>query len=124
MSVRLPSAAVSTAWLDPLRAGVPEALAPVTFFFRDDNAGWDDRRLFALLDRFDEHALPLDLAVIPAATEEPLARDPRAAPPPRPPPAPGRGGGARGRVSGAPATPPRAAASACTSTATTTPTTS
>ena len=78
MSVRIPSAAVSTAWLDPLRARLDEALAPVTFFFRDDDAGWDDRRLFALLDRFDEHALPLDLAVIPAATEGPLARELRA----------------------------------------------
>jgi len=78
MSARIPSAAVSTAWLDPLRARLDEALAPVTFFFRDDDAGWDDPRLFALLDRFDEHALPLDLAVIPAATEEPLARELRA----------------------------------------------
>jgi hypothetical protein len=44
-----------------------EAPGPVTFFFRDDDAGWDDGRLFALLAVFASRALPLDVAVIPGA---------------------------------------------------------
>ena len=47
----------------------------MTFFFRDDDGGWDDARLFELLDRFDRHGLPLDVAVIPAALEPGLARE-------------------------------------------------
>ena len=39
--------------------------APVPVFFRDDDAGWDDTRLFELLDRFAACSLPVDLAVIP-----------------------------------------------------------
>jgi hypothetical protein len=48
-------------------------LAPVDVFFRDDDAGWEDARLFELISRFAEHGLPLDLAVIPAALEPKLA---------------------------------------------------
>src|SRR3954466_13682981 len=44
-----------------------------TFFSRGEDGGWDDARLFELLDRFDAHGLPLDVAVIPAALEPPLA---------------------------------------------------
>jgi hypothetical protein len=54
-------------WLDPLRVALDETAAPVTFFFRDDDAGWDDGRLFSLLDVFARRALPLDVAVIPRA---------------------------------------------------------
>lgn len=43
------------------------ASAPVGVFLRDDDAGWGDDALFALLDLVDAHALPLDLAVIPGA---------------------------------------------------------
>lgn len=43
-----------------------------TFFFRDDDAGWADDRLLALVEVFAGRA-PLDLAVIPAATTRPLA---------------------------------------------------
>lgn len=38
---------------------------PVTVFVRDDDAGWEDGRLFALLDLFATHEAPIDLAVIP-----------------------------------------------------------
>jgi peptidoglycan/xylan/chitin deacetylase (PgdA/CDA1 family) len=69
---------VATSWLDPVRARLDAAPAPVTFFFRDDDGGWDDARLFDLLDRFDRHGLPLDVAVIPAALEPGLARELRA----------------------------------------------
>ncbi len=64
-----------TAWLDPLRTALAEAPSPVTFFFRDDDAGWDDERLRALLDVFLDRGAPLDLAVIPAELRPPLARE-------------------------------------------------
>jgi hypothetical protein len=60
-------------WLDPLRAELERAPAPVTFFLRDDDAGWRDGRLFALLDLVAERELPIDLAVIPAALRPELA---------------------------------------------------
>jgi predicted deacetylase len=47
----------------------------VEVFFRDDDAGWDDPRLLALCDLFGALGLPLDLAVIPAALHEGLARE-------------------------------------------------
>jgi hypothetical protein len=65
-------------WLDPVQAALDAAPAPVDVFFRDDDAGWRDDRLLALLDLFDEHALPLDLAVIPAALGNALAAELRA----------------------------------------------
>ncbi len=62
------------AWLDPLRRALDASPAPVTFFFRDDDAGWRDDRLFALLDRFAHYGLFIDLAVIPADLGLALAR--------------------------------------------------
>jgi peptidoglycan/xylan/chitin deacetylase (PgdA/CDA1 family) len=70
--------AVPPSWLDPVRAALDAAPAPVTFFFRDDDGGWDDARLYDLLDRFARHGLPLDVAVIPAALEPGLAAELRA----------------------------------------------
>ncbi|HKP11919.1 MAG TPA: hypothetical protein VJZ91_07395 [Blastocatellia bacterium] len=61
-------------WLDPVRRALDEASAPVTFFFRDDDAGWSDERLFLLLDLFGDYGMPLDLAVIPLALTLALAR--------------------------------------------------
>jgi hypothetical protein len=60
-------------WLDPLRAALDGSAQPVTFFLRDDDAGWDDEQLVALLDLVAERGLPLDLAVIPAALRPALA---------------------------------------------------
>jgi hypothetical protein len=54
-----------SAWLRPLRNALDAAPEPVTFFFRDDDAGWRDDRLMALLDVFAERAVPIDLAAIP-----------------------------------------------------------
>lgn len=54
-------------WLDPLREALDTAAQPVEFFFRDDDAGWENERLFKLLDLFEQFGLPLDLAVIPMA---------------------------------------------------------
>ena len=60
-------------WLDPVRTALDAARAPVDLFFRDDDAGWDDARLDALLDTFRESLTPLDLAVIPQALTAKLA---------------------------------------------------
>ncbi len=54
-----------TNWLDPLRETLDEAPGSVSFFFRDDDAGWEDARLFELLDVFADYNVPIDLAVIP-----------------------------------------------------------
>ncbi|MGH2734414.1 MAG: hypothetical protein ACRDKZ_02445 [Actinomycetota bacterium] len=52
-------------WLDALRETLDNASEPVDFFFRDDDVGRRDDRLWALLDLFRDRALPVDLAVIP-----------------------------------------------------------
>lgn len=56
-----------------LIAALDAASAAVPFFLRDDDAGWDDTRLFALLDRTRHAGAPIDLAVIPQATGPALA---------------------------------------------------
>jgi len=62
-----------SAWLDPLRRVLDTASAPLTFFFRDDDAGWEDERLLTLIDRFASRGVALDVAAIPAAVGPPLA---------------------------------------------------
>lgn len=54
-----------TNWLDPLRRTLDEAPGSISFFFRNDDAGWEDARLFELLDVFADYDVPIDLAVIP-----------------------------------------------------------
>jgi peptidoglycan/xylan/chitin deacetylase (PgdA/CDA1 family) len=54
-----------TNWLDPLRTTLDETSGSISFFFRDDDAGWEDARLFELLDVFADYNVPIDLAVIP-----------------------------------------------------------
>ena len=41
-----------SSWLQPVEAALDAAPAPVPVFFRDDDAGWGDERLLALLDAF------------------------------------------------------------------------
>jgi peptidoglycan/xylan/chitin deacetylase (PgdA/CDA1 family) len=67
-------------WLDPVQRVLDGLHRPVDFFFRDDDIGWGDDRLWPLLDLFAEHGLPADLAVIPAELTERLARGLHAAP--------------------------------------------
>ena len=62
-------------WLAPVEAALAEAPAPVTFFFRDDDAGWRDDRLRRLLELFDRFSTPIDLAMIPCAVGVSLARE-------------------------------------------------
>ena len=63
-----------SAWLAPLREALDAAPAPVTFFFRDDDAGWRDDRLEALLDVFAEARRP-DRPRGDPARDDPAARD-------------------------------------------------
>ncbi len=60
-------------WLDPVRRALDEQPDTCRVFFRDDDAGRDDRRLAALLDRFEAHRVGVDLAVIPSLVGRPLA---------------------------------------------------
>ena len=60
-------------WCFPIASALDRRGTPCTVFFRDDDAGWEDRRLFALLDVFARHAVPIDLAVIPSALTPMLA---------------------------------------------------
>ena len=62
-------------WLDPVAAALDSAPAAVPVFFRDDDAGWRDDRLRSLLDQFEVHELPLDVAAIPQALGPGIARE-------------------------------------------------
>lgn len=62
-------------WLDPVASAFDSAEAPVQVFFRDDDAGWRDDRLRVLLDLFEMHGLPLDVAAIPQALGPGMARE-------------------------------------------------
>jgi peptidoglycan/xylan/chitin deacetylase (PgdA/CDA1 family) len=62
-------------WLRRIETALDVLPAPVDVFFRDDDAGWDDDALYALLDLFDDHGLPVDVAVIPRALGAGLARN-------------------------------------------------
>ncbi len=45
------------------------------FYFRDDDAGWNDDRLMKLLGLLSEHGMPIDMAVIPHELTPSLARE-------------------------------------------------
>ncbi|MEQ1529133.1 MAG: hypothetical protein ABL925_07440 [Methylococcales bacterium] len=64
---------MSIDWLAPVRAALDDLDTVTEVFFRDDDAGWADDRLYALLDCFGKQAIPLDLALIPQALTQPLA---------------------------------------------------
>jgi hypothetical protein len=62
-------------WLDTVRAALDATRRPVEFFFRDDDAGWENDLLFDLLDRCQAKAVHIDLAVIPSELDANLAAD-------------------------------------------------
>ena len=64
--------------LDAVLAALDAVASPVDFFLRDDDAGWDDARLFALLRCTERARVPVDLALIPTATGARLAAELRA----------------------------------------------
>lgn len=59
--------------LAALACALDEAPAAVTFFLRDDDAGWRHERLYALLDTTHRCDVPIDLAVIPMAADATFA---------------------------------------------------
>lgn len=59
---------------DELLAALERLPAPLSCFVRDDDAGWEDRRLLALLDVMADAGVPIDLAAIPTALSAELAR--------------------------------------------------
>lgn len=68
-----------TVWLDPLCLALDESDIPIDFFFRDDDVGWANGELRALLACFRRHSVPLDLAAIPTALTPEFADEIRAA---------------------------------------------
>ena len=60
-------------WLNSLVETLDTASQPIVFFFRDDDAGWEDQRLFELIRVFAKHDVPLDLAVIPKSIRNSMA---------------------------------------------------
>ena len=60
-------------WLAPVREALDARATPVATFVRDDDGGWADDRLFAMLDVFERHGVPIDVAVIPEALGRRLA---------------------------------------------------
>ena len=60
-------------WLTRVRDVLDRAEKPVRIFFRDDDAGWADDKLYSLLDTFAFAGFPIDLAVIPEALGHDLA---------------------------------------------------
>jgi hypothetical protein len=64
--------------LTPVRAALDAASAPLDIFLRDDDAGWNDARLIALLDVAARAGVAIDLAVIPLALGDALAHELRA----------------------------------------------
>ncbi len=61
--------------IDRCLLSLDDAPDAVDVFIRDDDAGWADTRLFALMDVTAAHGVPIDLAVIPQAMDGALARE-------------------------------------------------
>jgi predicted deacetylase len=62
-----------TDWTTTMHRALDSRATTVEMFFRDDDAGWADDRLFALLDVFAAYSCPIDLAAIPTAVGARLA---------------------------------------------------
>jgi len=60
-------------WLHNINEVLDKAQTPVRFFFRDDDAGWENDKLLMMLDRFAQYSTAIDLAVIPDSVNKPLA---------------------------------------------------
>lgn len=60
-------------WLEPVRRALQNRNRPVKVFFRNDDAGVENERLFHLLGVFENFAVPLDIAVIPKAVSTEFA---------------------------------------------------
>jgi peptidoglycan/xylan/chitin deacetylase (PgdA/CDA1 family) len=60
-------------WLNAVREVLDRAVKPVCIFFRDDDAGWSNDKLYVLLDVFAQSGMPIDVAVIPETLDQDLA---------------------------------------------------
>lgn len=60
-------------WLQAITHVLDNTPQPIQVFFRDDDAGWANERLYSLLDVFAKAAMPIDLAIIPGASDQALA---------------------------------------------------
>lgn len=67
------SATAIPSWLAGVATALDRRTSRLPIFFRDDDGGWADERLLALLDLFEAVRLPIDLAVIPAALTPSMA---------------------------------------------------
>jgi len=63
-----------TSWLDRLRADLDRRMTPAILFIRDDDGGWADEALDALLDLTEQRGVPIDVALIPDACDERIVR--------------------------------------------------
>ncbi len=72
------AATASVAWLGEAAGALDARATAIDVFVRDDDAGWEHDRLMAMLDVFDRHDAPIDLAVIPDAITDRVASDLRA----------------------------------------------
>jgi hypothetical protein len=64
-----------SAWFAPVMAALDALPVPVTAFIRDDDAGWENDRLLALLDTVEAAGACIDLAAIPLAVSDPLVAE-------------------------------------------------
>lgn len=62
-------------WLNSVRAALDNSAQPIRLFFRDDDAGWANDRLLALLDIFGQVGMPIDCAVIPEILDQTLSHE-------------------------------------------------
>ncbi len=62
-------------WLSPVRDALEEKGETVKIFFRNDDAGIFNARLFKLMNLFEKFGLPLDIAVIPSEVSTALAEE-------------------------------------------------
>ena len=62
-------------WLAPVRRVLDRSPEPIRFFFRDNNVGREDERLYEMLDVFAAHEIPIDLGVITDLLSDSLARN-------------------------------------------------
>jgi hypothetical protein len=60
--------------MTPITEALAARTAPLSIFFRNDDAGWAQDALDPLLDEFATRAIPIDLAVIPAVLDNATAR--------------------------------------------------
>ena len=61
--------------LDAVLAALDAVASPVDFFLRDDDAGWNDARLIALLGVVASAGVAIDLAAIPLAVDDALCAE-------------------------------------------------